>query len=172
MNRRLALVALACATLLSACDKQVGTSPDGGTPFYNTTYSQVHVVGGKVAAAQVAEHALTGKFARYIGRDAGSGLLADADVRHAIDRTVTDRAMRDAIHHISGAATDAVAVDGKVAASRCDAANCNGENFAVYVDPASGEADVCFYDDVASSEASWFHPGGGTEKRYGSCLVG
>ena len=52
----------------------------------------------------------------------------------------------------------------------CEAHNCGPHQWAVAIDPRTGAADVCYFDEEAdAAQSRWFLAGGKEEKRDGNC---
>lgn len=115
--------------------------------------------------------------AAYVGKYpsdevAGVSWNAHPVVRAAVQQTVTDAAVRGTILDTAGTTAPIQLVDGKVAAWACEPHNCGAHQWSVLVDPATGAADVCYFDEAARPGASrWFLAGGTEESRPGNCQL-
>ena len=93
----------------------------------------------------------------------------DPAVLTAIEQAVADDAARKWVREGEGPSTPIGTIDGKVAAWACEAHNCGPHNWTVMIDPKTGLAEVCYFDEeVAADKSRWFHDGR-EETRPGKC---
>ncbi|WP_324742238.1 hypothetical protein U8326_02975 [Tsuneonella sp. CC-YZS046] len=116
-----------------------------------------------------------GDLSAYVGKwpfDAVNGVTWNDNpaVKAAIDKTVTDAAVRKAIHTVDGPASTIELYQGKVASWSCEAHNCGDHQWNVMVDPKSGAADVCYHNEAKTpGQSRWFLASGKVETRAGNC---
>lgn|GEM_PF-431660 len=89
----------------------------------------------------------------------------------ALRKTVTDAGVREAILETPGPSAPIELIDGKVSAWACEQHSCNVHQWLVMVDPKSGAADVCYYNEQKARTARWFLANGKTEIRPGNCQL-
>lgn len=130
------------------------------------------VASGTVAAPAAA----TGLLSAYVGKHPpekvdGVTFLDQPSVKAAVAAAVPDARVRDFVFHYNGPDAPIVLKDGRVLAWGCEAHNCGYHNWSVAITPDGKDAQVCFYhdDDSADGPATWYLPGGRTEKRPGNC---
>lgn len=164
------LVLLPFVLVLAACGgaEQPGESPDNPAPD----------AAGAEAPTETASAASATGLSAYVGKypfDEVDGVTWNDNpaVKAAIDKAVTDAAVRKTIAETPGPSAPIELVEGKVAAWGCEQHNCGPHQWTVLVDPASGAADVCYFNEDADSASSrWFLASGSEEKRAGNCQVG
>ena len=158
MSRPFLAATLASATLLAACGQS------------ETPPTEEATVATADPAAQ--ETSPAAGPAAYVGQNAGDGFFADAAVTGAIDKAVTDMETRTAIQQMEGPTMTVVERDGRISASQCENGNCADHNYAVHIDPASGDGEVCYFDMSENAQAQWFMADGTVQMRDGDCTVG
>ncbi len=94
-------------------------------------------------------------------------------VKAAIAKTVTNAEIRRTIETLAGPSAPIESHEGKLMSWACEAHNCGPHQWSVLVDPASGAADVCYYNDsVDQARSHWFLAEGAEEWRDGNCQFG
>lgn len=101
----------------------------------------------------------------------GVAFLDQPAVKAAVKATVPDAGVRDFVFHYSGPDAPITITNGRVLAWGCEEHNCGYHNWSVSITPDGDSAQVCFYhnDDSAEGPATWYLPGGKTERRPGNC---
>ena len=177
MTIRLLLVTVAVATL-AACgtnagDGAAGESGAGGDGVAAPAGPAVSASAD--AATAPTAPAATANFAAYVGKypfDAVNGVSWNDNpaVKAALAATIKDSALLKTITDTPGPAAPIELVDGKVTAWACEQHNCGPHQWAVLIDPATGAADVCYFNEATSAtEARWLLAGGKEEQRAGNC---
>ena len=178
--------ALAAIALLSAC--QAGATQDKTTAEQGSDAAQpdkaadaagpapgAAASGTPSSAASAPSAAGAPALSAYVGKypfDKVSGVswLDHPVVKAAITRTVTDPAARKTIFASTGPADEIKQVGTRLQSWACQQHNCGPLNWTVQIDPASGTADVCYFDEkVSDNTARWFLASGKEEKRDGDC---
>lgn len=190
---RVPFLAFAAALALAACgakaDKAAAEAPRSGAP-----QSEASATGAPAASAPSASPPAAGttesagptvtsplpptagsKLASYVGKypfDKVDGVAWNDHVlvKAGIAATVKDAAVRKAIATTEGPSAPIEMKGDKVMAWACEAHNCGPHQWAVLIDPRTGAADVCYYDEEADAAKSrWFLAAGKEEKRAGNC---
>ncbi|WIW88330.1 hypothetical protein K3M67_15455 [Sphingobium sp. V4] len=164
MPRRLLLTTpLIAALALAACsgggaDRQASNRADNGAAPANVT-----------AAVPTGD-----RFSRYVDhypfdKVGDHSWHDDPVVVRAVETAVTDETVRKWVLEDGGPSTPIAMVGGRVASWSCEAHNCGPHQWVTLVDPRSGAAEICYFDEsVATDETRWFS-GGREEKRAGKC---
>lgn len=93
----------------------------------------------------------------------------DPVVVAAVRAAVPDKAVRKWVLEDGGPSSPIATIDGKVAAWACQTHNCGPHQWVTLVDPASGAAEICYYDESADARSSRWFKAGKEEKRAGQC---
>ena len=115
------------------------------------------------------------KLASYVGKypfDKVDGVAWNDHllVKAGIAASVKDAKALKAITTLEGPAGPIEMRGDKVMSWACEAHNCGPHQWAVLIDPRTGAADVCYYDEEADAANSrWFLASGKEEKRPGNC---
>jgi hypothetical protein len=171
------------ALLLAACGQGTDKADNGAANDAASTASATPDTATPPASTPAPSAATTAplpptvgtKLAAYVGKypfDKVDGVTWNDHpiVKAGIAATVRDAKVREAITTISGPAAPIEMQDGKVMAWACEAHNCGPHQWAVLIDPRTGAADVCYYDEAASAaDSRWFLASGKEEKRAGNC---
>ncbi|PZQ23900.1 MAG: hypothetical protein DI569_02725 [Sphingopyxis macrogoltabida] len=175
MTIRLLLVTVAVATL-AACGTNAG---EGAAGESGAGEDGVAAPAGPAVSADAdadpAAPATTANFAAYVGKypfDAVNGVSWNDNpaVKAALAATIKDSALLKTITDTPGPSAPIELVDGKVTAWACEQHNCGPHQWAVLIDPATGAADVCYFNEATSAtEARWLLAGGKEEQRAGNC---
>jgi hypothetical protein len=171
---------LALLLVLAAC----GGSGNQAAPAANAAADEANAAlppaNGAVATESAAAPApasapATGILSAYVGKHPSEkvGDLAFLDqpsVKAAV-AAVADAKVRDFVFHYNGPDAPIALKDGRVLAWGCEAHNCGYHNWSVAITPDGRDAQVCFYhdNDKPDGTATWYLPGGRTEKRAGNC---
>lgn len=123
--------------------------------------------GGPGAVAPAAPHAALEAYVGHypfdvVKRPKGRGTSWNADpaVVAAVRAAVPDATVRDWVLGGRGPATPIGRVDGKIASWACEAHNCGPHQWITLIDPATGAAQVCYFDmDTAPERTRWFSGG-------------
>ncbi|QGP79677.1 hypothetical protein [Sphingobium sp. CAP-1] len=159
----IAPLALAACTAQDKADNQ--TVPQATNAAENAAAS---VNAAAHAAAPAAD------LARYVGhypfdKVGDHSWQDDPAVTQAVTAAVGDATVRKWIADGEGPATPIALIDGKVASWTCETHNCGPHQWITLIDPKSGAAEVCYYDeDVAADKVRWFIAGK-EETRAGKC---
>jgi hypothetical protein len=112
----------------------------------------------------------------YVGhypfdRVRGTTFLAHPRVRATVAAAVPDRRIRGWIFERAGPHTPITRLrDGRLASFGCEAHNCGSHNWAILIDPAGREAEVCYHDDAAIGRRSrWYARGRAPVLRAAGC---
>lgn len=115
------------------------------------------------------------KLASYVGKypfDKVDGVAWNdhALVKAGIAASVKDAAALKAITTTDGPSGPIEMRGDKVMSWACEAHNCGSHQWAVLIDPRTGAADVCYFNEAADATKSrWFLSSGKEEKRDGNC---
>ncbi len=179
MLRQSAILAAAVAVLaLAGCGG--GANDPAQTAQAGASDVETAETGGTGAAAAGAPPAASADaaavdLAAYVGKYpfdevAGVSWKEHPAVLAAIKASVGDPAVRKAVLELPGPSAPIEVIGGKVSAWSCEVHNCGPHQWMVMVDPASGAADVCYFNEEQDAGNSrWFLAGGTQEKRPGNC---
>lgn len=181
MLRQSAILAAATAALaLAGCGS--GANDPAQTAQAGASDAEAAETGGTATAAAGAPSAAStdaaaADLAAYVGKYpsdkvAGVSWNEHPAVLAAIRASVGDPAVRQAVLELPGPSAPIELIGGKVSAWSCEVHNCGQHQWTVMVDPASGAADVCYFNEEQDAGNSrWFLAGGTQEKRPGNCQV-
>ena len=176
-------VLVAVLLLSAACGTRPAPGNDANASSENAAPAEPNAVANVATAApagagETANRAATagGPLSKYVGHHPseavdGTRFLDEPAVRKAVAANVPDAKIRDFVFNYSGPDAPIVAKNGKILAWGCERHNCGYHNWSVAIAPDGGSAEICFYhnDDSADGPATWYLPGGKTEKRAGNC---
>lgn len=113
-------------------------------------------------------------FGKYVGKypfdKVGAHSWADDPaVTKAVETAVADKAVRKWVLDDAGPSSPIGTIDGKVAAWSCQTHNCGPHQWLTLVDPASGTAEICYYDESVDAQSTRWFKAGKEEKRPGQC---
>ncbi|WP_298399878.1 Ivy family c-type lysozyme inhibitor [Sphingobium sp.] len=117
------------------------------------------------APANVATPVPAADFARYVGhypfdKVGDSSWHDDPAIVAAVTAAVGDKDVRKWVLEGDGPSTPIAMVDGRIASWACEAHNCGPHQWVTLVDPKSGAAEICYFDDEADADkARWFSAG-------------
>ena len=93
-------------------------------------------------------------------------------VKAGSQKTVTDASVLEAMAMPGGPSAPIATYLGKVGSWGCQVHNCGDHQWAVLVDPRTGETDVCYHNAAKVRDKSrWFLANGAEEIRPGNCAV-
>jgi hypothetical protein len=126
------------------------------------------------APANIASPAPATDFARYVGhypfdKVEGRSWHDDPAVGQAVDTAVSDKTVRKWVRDGDGPSTPIALVDGKVASWACETHNCGPHQWITLIDPKSGTAEICYYDEEAAADKVRWFIAGKEEQRPGQC---
>ncbi len=175
---RAPFLALAAALTLTACGAKAD-KPAADAPKADAPAASPPAPGSTQAAAPTQPSPLPptagSKLASYVGKypfDKVDGVAWNDHVlvKAGIAATVKDAAVLKAIATTEGPSAPIEMKGDRVMAWACEAHNCGSHQWAVLIDPRTGAADVCYYDEAADAAKSrWFLATGAEEKRTGNC---
>ncbi|ATI82435.1 hypothetical protein [Sphingobium yanoikuyae] len=156
---------------LAAC------SGEKSSPADNAADNAVNAVENAMANAANATNAAAPSadaFSQYVGKYPFDKVGAhswsdDPAVVAAVKAAVADKAVRKWVLEEGGPASPIATVDGKIAAWSCETHNCGPHQWLTLVDPASGTAEVCYYDEAVDAQSTRWFKAGQEEKRPGQC---
>lgn len=111
----------------------------------------------------------------YVGKypfDKVDGFIWDKNpaVVAAINKAVLDASIRKTMREATGPAAPIEMKKGKITAWACQVHNCGDHQWAVMIDPKSGAAEVCYFNqETQNGDSRWFLGNGIEEKRSGNC---
>ena len=175
-SQRKSLRGLALAALLLpiACGK-TSDEPRSGESASRSSEAAPIAGSNAIDNAAVADNARV-DFSTYVGKHPaesvdGTRFLDEPAVKAAVAATVADASVRDFVFNYDGPDAPIVSKDGRILAWGCERHNCGYHNWSIAITPDGANAEICFYhnDDSADGPATWYLPGGKTEKRPGNC---
>ncbi|MGE4431090.1 MAG: hypothetical protein AB7E05_10175 [Sphingobium sp.] len=104
-------------------------------------------------------------FTRYVGKYPfdevdGRSWNDDPAVIAAITAAIPDVKVRDWVLEGEGPSSPIEQFDGRVLSWACEAHNCGPHKWTTMIDPATGVAEVCYFDEEADPKKSrWFSQG-------------
>lgn len=104
-------------------------------------------------------------FSRYVGKYpfdkvGGHSWNDDPAVIAAITAAIPDAKVRDWVLEGEGPASPIAQFDGRILAWACEAHNCGPHNWTTILDPRTGTAEVCYYEEDADpAKRRWFSQG-------------
>lgn len=93
----------------------------------------------------------------------------DPAIMQAIDAAVADKAVRKWVLGDNGPATPIAQLDGRVASWACEAHNCGPHQWVTLIDPVSGAAEICYFDESVTADRARWLSDGKDEMRAGKC---
>ena len=169
--------ALTIAAALSACNGEKAVQPDNVVD--NASNAVANAAGSDAANAVNAASAnaaapAADAFTRYVGKYPFDKVGAhswndDPAVVAAVQAAVGDATVRKWVLEDAGPSSPIATVDGKVAAWSCQPHNCGPHQWVTLVDPASGAAEICYFDESVDARATRWFKAGKEEKRPGKC---
>lgn len=181
---RVPFLALVAALTLAACGAKADkAAAEAKAPKTDASAAAAPAANPPAAAAEAATPTLPSplpptagsKLASYVGKypfDKVDGVAWNDHVlvKAGIAATVKDAAVRKAITTTEGPSAPIEMKGDKVMAWACEAHNCGSHQWAVLIDPRTGAADVCYYEEATdSAQSRWFLAAGKEEKRSGNC---
>ncbi len=155
---------------LAAC------SSEKSSPVDNAADNAVNSVENAMAHANTTDAAAPAAdaFGKYVGKYPFDKVGAhswndDPAVVAAVKAAVADKAVRTWVLEDGGPSSPIATVDGKVAAWSCETHNCGPHQWLTLVDPASGTAEICYYDESVDAQSTRWFKAGQEEKRPGQC---
>jgi hypothetical protein len=173
----LALAAFALAACGAKAERSASDSPKEAAAPTASAGKAPDAGGSRAAAADTAPLPPTAgtKLAAYVGKypfDKVDGVAWNDHVlvKAGIAASVKDAAVLKAITTTEGPSGPIEMKGGKVVSWACEAHNCGSHQWAVLIDPRTGAADVCYYDEARDAAKSrWFLASGKQETRGGNC---
>ncbi|NWK96768.1 hypothetical protein DM806_14075 [Sphingobium lactosutens] len=172
MARRLLLTSMLIAPLaLAAC---TGDEKADDQAAANASNVASNATAPANAANATAPAPAPDAFSRYVGHYPFDKVGAhswhdDPLVVKAVEKTVSDKAVRKWVLEDAGPATPIAMVGGRVASWACEAHNCGPHQWVTLVDPRDGATEICYFDEsVAPEKTRWFRDGK-EEERPGKC---
>lgn len=163
---------IAALPLLAACSPESSTSDNAANVSSPTESTPA---AANVADPQ-ADSGETGPLSKYVGKHpsetiAGNRFLDEPAVKAAVAANVPDPKVREFVFSYNGPDAPIVVKNGRILAWGCERHNCGYHNWSVAISPDGSAAEVCFYhnDNSPDGPATWYLPGGRTEKRAGNC---
>jgi hypothetical protein len=167
-------------TLLAAT--AAGCSRQPAQPANNSAAGPANAAAASNAAAPTAapagnqSAAASGPLAAYAGGNAnqevGGVLFANHPlVRSAVEAAIADPAVRRRVLEPGTAGTIAMR-DGRLVSNVCEPHNCGPHNWTILIDPAGGQAEICYHDDATGTGSRWYRAGQEPETRPGDCPSG
>ncbi len=104
-------------------------------------------------------------FSKYVGKYPFDKVgphswMDDPAVIKAVDAAVTDKEVREWVKGGDGPASAIERTNGKIMAWSCEAHNCGSHSWVTLIDPKTGTAEVCYFnEDVDPDKAHWFSGG-------------
>jgi hypothetical protein len=171
---------LAAAALLAGCSSERNASENAGTnaaEASNAAAEAANAAGNAAPANESPAAPAADAFSRYVGKYPFDKVGAhswndDPAVKSAIETAVSDAKVRKWVLADEGPSSPIEMIDGKVAAWTCETHNCGPHQWVTLIDPKTGAAQVCYFDEaVAPDKTRWFK-NGKEESRAGKCPEG
>ncbi|MGC4250975.1 MAG: Ivy family c-type lysozyme inhibitor [Sphingobium sp.] len=168
---------LAATALLAACSGEKKAPENTTANAANASESAPVAVSNAGSAHESASVPAADAFSRYVGKYPFDKVGAhswndDPVVRSAIEAAVSDAKVRKWVLAAEGPSSPIEMIDGKVAAWTCETHNCGPHQWVTLIDPETGAAQVCYFDEaVAADKTRWF-TAGKEESRSGQCPQG
>lgn len=168
---------LAAAALLAGCSSERKEAPENAAANVMNAAEAVDNAGNAAPANESAVVPPPDAFSRYVGKYPFDKVGAhswndDPAVKSAIETAVSDAKVRKWVLAAEGPSSPIEMIDGKVAAWTCETHNCGPHQWVTLIDPKTGAAQVCYFDEaVAPDKTRWFK-NGKEESRAGKCPEG
>ncbi|BAV64986.1 Ivy family c-type lysozyme inhibitor [Sphingobium cloacae] len=176
MNRSTILTGLLAITaLLAACSG--GEKAPENTAANAVNMAGAEVVNAVAAANESATAPAADTFSRYVGKYPFDKVGAhswndDPAVKSAIEAAVPDAKVRKWVLAAEGPSSPIEMIDGRVAAWTCETHNCGPHQWVTLIDPVTGAAQVCYFDEAAATDKTRWFTAGKEESRSGQCPQG
>ena len=168
---------LAATALLAGCSSERKEAPENAAANAMNAAEAVDNTGNAASANESAAVPAADAFSRYVGKYPFDKVGAhswndDPAVKSAIETAVSDAKVRKWVLAAEGPSSPIEMIDGKVAAWTCETHNCGPHQWVTLIDPKTGAAQVCYFDEaVAPDKTRWFK-NGKEESRAGKCPEG
>ncbi|SCW73038.1 Inhibitor of vertebrate lysozyme (Ivy) [Sphingobium faniae] len=171
---------LAATALLAACSGEKRAPDNAAATAANATEAAPAADGGNAASANegaAVPAADTLSFSRYVGKYPFDKVGPhswndDPAVKSAIEAAVSDAGVRKWVLAAEGPSSPIEMIDGKVAAWTCETHNCGPHQWVTLIDPVTGAAQVCYFDEAAAADKTRWFIAGKEESRSGQCPQG
>lgn len=168
---------LAATTLLAACSGEKSAPENVAANATNAVEATNATVNAAVPSNGTATAPAADAFSRYVGKYpfdkvGDHSWNDDPAIRSAIESAVSDAKVRKWVLAAEGPSSPIEMIDGKVAAWTCETHNCGPHQWVTLIDPATGAAQVCYFDEVVSPDKTRWFIAGKEESRPGKCPEG
>lgn len=168
---------LAATALLAGCSSERKEAPENAAANAMNAAEAVDNAGNAAPANESAVVPPPDAFSRYVGKYPFDKVGAhswndDPAVKSAIETAVSDAKVRKWVLAAEGPSSPIEMIDGKVAAWTCETHNCGPHQWVTLIDPKTGAAQVCYFDEAVAPEKTRWFKNGKEESRAGKCPEG